>query len=423
MTWRLHAVLLALGLFFCAATAFSQSARQIADEAYGVLRKGERERAAALLEQALARIMEQPDLEARLARDLGYLLDGLGRHREAADAFARAAGIAPDAATFRALGYAALAAGDPVRAIAAFEAAQRRDPDDAATARQLGYLYKKAGDERRAVIAFRQAMRRADAAGEIAPARRLLLRREVRALEKRFDGAFSLLWRRDGPSDAPLTVGDRVLSQSQGLVEIDTRLPWPARGGGRRLAGFGRLLWALDGDRPTPRDESLQAGIGLKLRPFARETLVLGVERLIAIGAFARNDWLLRASWSRGDGFEAPPGRESWLFWSLYGDVALIDPAAPDLQLNGEGRLGWGRRLGPLMLLPHLQLSTLIVDDAAGTTSLLEGGPALEIDLPFGGDRYRADPHALRLTLAYRARLAGNSRNRNGITLVLGLRF
>ncbi len=428
MKRRLSCALLILGLFLAApllprpCAAFPQDARRLADEAYRALRHGERESAATLLQQALDRVHE-PDLEARLARDLGYLLDALGRHREAADAFARAAGIAPDAPTFRALGYAALAAGDTARAIEAFDAARGLDPDDPATLRQLGYLYQRIGARRRAAAAFRAAMRAADAAGEANPERRLLLRREVRALENRIDGGLSLLWRRDGPSDAPLTVGDRVLSQSQGLAEFDGRLPWPALDSGRWLAGFARLIWALDGDRPTPRDESLQAGIGLKLKPFARETLILGVERLIAVGAFARNDWLLRASWSRGTGFEAPPDHRAWLFWSLYGDLALIDPAHPDLQLSGEGRLGWGRQFGPLILTPQVQLSTLIVDDAAGTTSLLEGGPALEIAVPFGGDRFRADPHALSLILAYRARIAGTSRNRGGLTLSLAFRF
>ncbi len=423
MRWRLSCIPLVLGLLLPRpGAAFPQTARQLADDAYGALRHGQRARAAALLEQALDRV-RRPDLEARLARDLGYLLEALGRHRDAAGAFARAARIAPDAPTFRALGYAALAAGDTGRAIDAFEAARVCDPDDPTTLRQLGYLYQRIGARRRAAAAFRAAMRTADAAGEANPERRLLLRREVRALGKRIDGGLALLWRRDGPSNAPLTVGGRVLSQSQGLAGIDGRLPWPRLGAGRWLAGSGRLLWALDGDRPTPRAESLQAGIGLKFKPFAHETLILGVERLIAVGALARDDWLLRASWSRGAGLEAPPGHRSWLFWSLYGDVALIDPGDPDLQLSGAGRLGWGRQFGPFVLLPHLQLSTLIVDDSGGTTSLVEGGPALEVVLPFGGDRFRAAPHALALVLAYRARIAGTSRNRSGATLSLALRF
>ncbi|MFQ5346922.1 MAG: tetratricopeptide repeat protein [Rhodothalassiaceae bacterium] len=406
----------------CAEDCVEDAARRLADAAYAAQAAAQFEEAAALLSRAVD-CARNEDLRARLARDLGYSLVRLGRQGAAVDAFAIAVQLQPDAQTWRALGYAARADGNLARSVEAFEAAHALDPDDPATLRELGYLYKRLGQRHRAARAFRAAIRAADTAGEVAPERRPLLRREVRALENRIDGGIAILWRRDGPPDAPLSVGDRVLSQSQGLADIEGRMPWPRSGAGRGLAVFGRFIWALDGDRPTPRDESLQAGIGLKLKPLAGETFVLGVERLIAVGAFARNDWLLRASWSRGDGFEAPVGRRRWLFWSLYGDLALIDPADPDLQVNAEARLGGGMMLGPVHLRPHLQLSTLLVDDAGGTTSLLEGGPALAIRLAFGGDRYRADPRALGLTLAYRARLAGNARNRNGFLLSLGIRF
>jgi len=424
--WAAAAILATL--LFAAADSLPAAADtasgKAAKAAYARLALGDRAGALPFLREALAAAVE-PERRRQLALDLGYALSALERHVHAADAFAAALAISVDARTLTALGYARLAAGDRAGAITAFERAVARTPRDTLLLRQLGYLYKARGERARAATYFRRALSSGgQGAGGADPAERDRLRREVRHLERRLWGGLSLFWRDDGPAGGrPLALGSRVLSQSQGMAEANLRLGWPEIGAGRWLAGFSRLIWRIGGASPRPADESLQAGFGIKAKPLAAQNLVLALERLVAVGRFARDDWLARAAWSAGSGLEPPPGADSWPMWHLYLDLAAIDFADPDLQFNAESRVGWGFQSGRIRLIPHLLAASFVQDDALGTDSLVEAGPALSLQLPLGGGPQRAPGAALELRLAYRVKLAGSARNADGPTLSLGFRF
>lgn len=386
-----------------------------ANAAYRALGEGRNEDARMAFEAAIAG-EDNPERRRRLLLDLGYLLEAGEQHDEAAGAFADAMAIMADHRGLMALGYARLAAGDAARALDAFEQARRLAPGDALLLRQLGYLYKSAGRQREASEAFRASILAELAGGDVDPQRLDLLRRERRDIARRDSGAsLTMLWRRDRRNDSPLVLGNPVLSRSQGLLEAHRRLP--VRSGAPEA--FARLIWQVDGADPTPAEDSLQAGIGLSARPFEGINLVLAAERLIAIGDAARDDWLARLSWSQGSGV----GLSSRLFWSLYGDAALIDPGRPDLQLGAEGRLGWQGNLGGATLAPHLMVFALFQDDASGTPGIVEAGPSLLLRLPFGGSLTRAPGHAISLRLSYRKKLAGDAAAANGATLTLAFEF
>lgn len=390
-----------------------------ANAAYRALREGRNEDARMAFEAAIAG-EDNPERRRRMLLDLGYLLKAGERHDEAAGAFADAMAITADHRGLMALGYARLAAGDAARALDAFEQARRLAPEDALLLRQLGYLYKSAGRRREASEAFRAAILAELAGGEADVQRLDLLRRERRDLARQDSGAsLTMLWRRDRRNDSPLVLGNPVLSRSQGLLEAHRRLPVSSGA----PEAFARLIWQIDGADPTPAEDSLQAGIGLAARPFEGINLVLAAERLIAIGDAARDDWLARLSWSQGSGVGLSPGQSSRLFWSLYGDAALIDPARPDLQFGAEGRLGWQGNLGGATLAPHLMVFALFQDDASGTPGIVEAGPSLLLRLPFGGSLTRAPGHAISLRLSYRKKLAGDAAAANGATLTLAFEF
>lgn len=415
MAWRTLLRLVMIGL---ATQQGAAAGTPDAEAAYRALREGRGDAAREALERAVA---AEPDAARRLVLllDLGYLEEAAGRHVEAAAAFARAMEIAPDPRGLTALGYALLAAGDRRGAVAAFERALALAPGDALLLRQLGYLHKAEGRDREADAAFRAAIL-AELAGDAPDPERLdLLRRERRDLARRRAGAaLTLLWRPDRAEEDTLLLGNPVLSRSQGLLEAHAGLPGVA---GARA--FARLIWRIEDADPTPADGSLQAGIGLSVRPFGGVGPVLAVERLVAIGKATRDDWLARLSWSHGSGLGSGGEGSARPYWSLYGDVALIDPGRPDLQLAGEARLGWQYDFGNATLAPHLMAFALFQDDRFRASGIVEAGPAILLRLPFGGTPLRAPGHALSLRLSYRTRLAGDAAPANGAALSLALEF
>jgi len=394
----------------------------LAAAAYQARTDGDSERAASLLFSAM-RSAKSPDRRRQWALDLAYLRLSLDCPAAAADAFETALAIAEDGRALAALGYAHLAAGDEAAAIAAFERALTHSPGDAGLLSQLGYLHQTRGDNEAAARYFRRALARPDGANAPSAERRERLRREVRNLETRVWGGMTIFWRDDHPDGGRAAVTERALSQSQGLAEANLRLASLAPGQGRWVAAFSRLIWPLDGSSPLPSDESLQAGIGLKVKPFASEALVAAAERLVAIGAFARDDWLLRLSYSAGTGLEAAAAQPNWPVTHFYADFAAIDPADPDFQFNAESRLGWGFAVGQASITPHLLAASFVQEDARGTDSLLEAGPAMMLRLPIGATPQRAANLALELRLAYRVKLGGSANNPDGATLALTFRF
>ena len=401
-----------------------RSADQHATAGYNALARGRREQAVAAFHAALAARPPLPaDRRRQVTADLGLTLVALGRPAEAIPPLREAARLDPDnAMIWKTLGYAALSAGDRTAAIGAFRAALPLT-DDADTAAQLGYLLKDAGRRREAAEAFATAIDRLDDARQ-ARDKRILLRREVRDAQDRVDLSAYAFYRQDSLPDGALVGPLRALGQSQGSVTGAVRIPGLRPGAGRWIKAFGRTFWAFEQDRLDPQDDSVQAGVGLAAKPFGAANLVLAAERLIAVGRNARDDWLLRASWSAGHGYEGRPGQTRWPFWSVYLDGAIIDPADPDLFGAAETRAGWTFAVaGPLEVTPHALVSGLIQQDAFDTISLLEAGPGATVTWRLCGDRYRAPSTALTLSAHYRFRIAGNADGSTGPTLTLAVGF
>ena len=360
---------------------------------------------------------------AQWARDLGVWLERLARPGKAAEAYLLAGELEPDAWSFKAAGYAFLRAGRAREALAAFRRAAELAPADAALWQEIGYLEKRLGAARRAADAFARAMllfaRRPASAGN---ARRIrVMARERMFLADRWQGALELIWRANSPDTAPVILSERSLTQSQ----ITARLSWapgPRLGGPVRL--FARVLAGTEGRGLLPEGRTVQAGAGISFQPLASENLVLAAERLVAIGRFARDDWLLRAAWSRGgDWLPGIDGDRPKLFWSLYLDAALIDPGDPDLLGNAQLRLArqWFR--GERIIRAGVALTAFGQRDDFGTVTLVQGEPQLELIWPLGPLSGPAPLRMLVFGVSFQTKLVGSSRNNRGLAVQIGYRF
>ncbi|RME64733.1 MAG: hypothetical protein D6782_07685, partial [Alphaproteobacteria bacterium] len=327
--------------------------------------------------------------------------------------------VPPASFALNSRGYQALAQGDRAAAIGYFTQSLADDPGQSLIQRQLGFLHRAAGQNTQAAAAFRAAL----AMDGLEPDVRHALGREVADIEDRVDLSSYAIYRAEALSTRDINLLGASLAQSQGGVEAAWR-PWAdGRLAARRATLYGRLLWGFADDRLDIVGRSAQAGIGVRARPVAAVNLVAGIERLIAVGGDARDDWMARLSYSAGAGYDAAPIEAAWWHWHVYGDLALIDPGRPDILGALEGRLGRAVRLaglGGLVATPFLGANAAF-EDAFETTTLVEAGPGLWLRYWFNADRFATPRSALDLRLEYRFELAGDSSAGSGLVLTFAL--
>jgi tetratricopeptide (TPR) repeat protein len=112
--------------------------------------------------QDCRQLVGRPDADARSVNECGFALFKLGRLREAAGLFGRAAALDPTQAAYaNNLGAAHLKLGEPEAAEAAFRAALRNDPASAKISYNIAVALFREG---RLMAAF-QAYRQAESAG------------------------------------------------------------------------------------------------------------------------------------------------------------------------------------------------------------------------------------------------------------------
>lgn len=208
------------------------------------------------------------------------------------------------------MGFRALNEGREDIALAAFQESLSHNPKQSLILRQLAYMQLKQGDERGALNSFDAALQ----LGGIDPATQYYLEREATALDRRFTATAYSVWRSKALDRFQLAATGPSLGQSQSALETAFRPQLGANIDPHKLTGFARILWGYVGDSLHIKEESLQGGLGIRARPILNENIVLSAERLIALGAASRNDWLLRASWSTGSGFSPPFGDTNWPF-------------------------------------------------------------------------------------------------------------
>jgi len=316
-------------------------------------------------------------------------------------------------------GYAALADRADDAALTYFRKSLLQDPNQPLIQSQVGYILKSIGRYSDAGTAFTHAASLGVAAARPGIAREAsTLRRPLR-----FTGY--TVWREDSRPEADISFGPS-LAQSQSGLGVSYRLPFDGWASKHDVSAYARLLWAYQPMSLRINDESFQGGLGVQMRPFQSFNFIAAAERLVSFGQDARDDWLLRGSYSAGQGYAPLNYERSWIHWSLYADAAVIDPMDPDLQITGEGRFGFGQRpfeQSSFTIIPFAGLSANFQDAAGMTTTLYEAGAGMWMRYWPGGPNIDDPLRSLDLRLEYRGKLGGDSQSTSGLRITLGLNY
>ncbi len=283
---------------------------------------------------------------------------------------------------------------DPAPALAAATPAPPATPTagDYATA---AYAELAAGNRRAAVGLFDMAL----AAGP--DPRDAQWKAERKRLTRRWSGEVFSLLRDPG---TPGTVGPAalpVLGGGQSGASIGYKFNPLAR---RPISLTARLNSATGGGNGAD-PASTQAAVGLRWQMVP--AVSLNVERLIAIGADARNDWQLRVA----GGGSGTHGR--WR-WTGYGEAGVI---------TGGDAFAGAQGFGGLRVLRIKGSDVLAGAGAWGSyqtgtpdASALDLGPSVATRLPLG--RWSLD-----MSADYRFRVAGNALPGSGPALTIATQF
>lgn len=314
------------------------------------------------------------------------------------------------------LGYTAYNEADYKTAISQFERALKTAPNNRNIRLQLAYAYKVTGQNSPAKEQFKALIDTYN--DDTIP---FALRREVEQLENRFNVNGYVIYR-DKFTGARQLGTD--LTQSQAGMEISYHADNIGFNNGRRFQVYGRLLAGMKQDRLAFNPDSYQAGMGLRLKPLSNHNLVLSAERLVKLGDFARNDWMIRAGYSRDHGTDYRQDKAEWWHYSLYFDAALIDPASPDIFLTSQATGGYSMTVAEgLVLQPRLVGLISCQKDSFRQASLFEAGPGVNVRYHFNETKYAAYRSYIDLTVEYRIKLSGNSIGGSGPALSLLVHF
>lgn len=279
-----------------------------------------------------------PTAESRayLTRARAQTLIELDRTAEARTVLREAAanGVLPGEAPLD-FAYVAVGARDDRLAVEGFAAADRATPLRGAQALDAAYAARRAGQDAEAIVWLEQGARTLPAE-QLTPQRRHEIGRELQTLEHRVGGTATVS---TGPADSATTLlnnaGDQV-TQIGGEV-------WARVGGdnnGRPVQVFARAYQTLDADTGPTGGDSTQGWVGVRWKPLTDTNLMLEASRLIALGDAARDDTMLRAAWSADMGGDLRYDRDSWPSASVYVDAArLIEDE--QTYVVADANLGW----------------------------------------------------------------------------------
>ncbi len=299
---------------------------------------------------AMLLLREAIDLQPSADRwfRLGGLESRAGDPAAALSAYRQAAVLAPDNANIQAsIGYALVNQGEDEAAAGHFDRAIALDPQlPVAVYEDSGYAEKRLARNDAAVARFRQAIERTPQEGAEDLEKRFRLRREVEQIENRWtvtaNVTVNTLQAATGP---PSPV--RETANGTGAVEAAWQPPVIGYRDGRTVQLFSRMYWNAEDRSIVPQRDSIQAGIGARWKPLTDYNLVLSFERLIAVGAFAYDDWLARVSLGFGQNLDWQPVRTDWPTGSLYLDAArVLGEQATFLTAIGRWGHAWKKPFG-----------------------------------------------------------------------------
>lgn len=272
-----------------------------------------------------------------------------------------------------------------------------------------GYSARRAHQDRAAIDYFSRGVdAAADGSLELTPQALFDVRRDVANLDRTWGGSGSISY---GGTSAVSGIPTSPVSRDtlQAGAEIYRRI------GGYRAGApvevFARVFETLDADVGATGPDSRQGWIGARWKPFTEANLVLEGSRMVKLGDSARDDWMVRASWSIEQGTDMNVNRRAWPMWRVYADASYL--------LEDQETFGVvDARAGRTYALSDDGRTTVSIfggigsnyDSALETPEAIGAGPGLSIRRWFRESAYAAPRSFVDLTLEYRFRLAGDER-------------
>ena len=292
-----------------------------------------------------------------------------------------------------------------------FETAFERAPKNVNLYKELAYLHLHQGDNDEAVRRFRQgidhALNDSQSTEEDTDAleREIeQMRSEVQRLTHRFELTLYQAWRSNTQTvrTSPSVFGEGIIP-SQGGLGLAYQPPVIGFRDERIFQIFGRLLWGTEPRSLNVDDDSLQASLGVRYKPFKQLNAYFGAERLFKIGSQAEDNWLLRVTygWDRGTRLET--GESLWPYSVLYGDLGYFVEDPSNLAFYGEARQGLALKVGnAVMLTPHLVLDGRYQTLNPDSNAYLEGGLGASLKYFFNATRYETPRSSLEFLIQYK---------------------
>jgi len=191
------------------------------------------------------------------------------------------------------------------------------------------------------------------------------------------------------------------------LPHVGAEWGWyPLRGrleAGHGLGIFARAYASVDTDSVRIQDETLQAGVGLRLQPFRFADLVLRGEWLIPIGEDAREGWMLSAAHDWGVGGNWRSTYVPWIIADTHLEAAWLPEEPEFVSINGETILGLAIPMTErIAFLPHGVGSVRYSEDETMHEAVGEAGLGIGLRYWFDGGGNDANEGAIDVLLQYR---------------------
>jgi hypothetical protein len=382
---------------------------------FAYLALGKNEEALASFDTAVAAASPGHERDVATAAKIGVLAD-LARKKQATDLLAQAL-ASNELATLSDLdvAYLGLRVGSDQVAEARFNKARDDGTLTPSAALDAAYTAKRLVKNDESLAYFRTAIDAARAGTlPMAPQRLYDLRRDYAEIERRWGAYATLTYNAIGVAPAtptaPTPPAGNIL---QSGFEAYYRPPGIGYRDGRIFEVFARNFVTLTDATGGPTGFSTAEGMaGARYKPFSEVNLILETAGLFALGVYGRNDWMLRAYASQGQGTDLRVEEPSWWMWNVYGDYAHF-VVTPQNLMAFEARAGRSFRLDRvsdhLVATPYGVIGAAY-DDTLATPGALGIGPGFRLRYWFRDDTYAAPRSFVDMNVQYRVRLAGDDR-------------
>lgn len=376
----------------------------------------DRDEEARLLERALEHVPGTPDdaavrgLKADLLARLGRARALQSPRRNAAEvlAYTEAARLSGSPTVRSALGYALFDAGDYSGAARTFDEAVEGGADQPNLIEDTAYAWYRAGENGMAVQRFRAAVdalaanpeEDADARAE-QERRSYALRQEVTKIERELSVALFMSYQGGDVLRGKGATGSDVVRANSGM-----EASWVPPGIGlvddRLFQVVGRVTWSPPRETLKLEQRTAQGAVGVRYRPLRDWNLHFGVERLVAIGNDAEDNWLLRALWSISDGADVRHGDTLYNYSLLYTEGGHYTDSPSRSSIYVEGRQGVTINYNETVLVrPHMFAAVRKWIPDRDDASFYEFGPGVSLRFLFNETRYSTPRSSFDIMLQY----------------------